>query len=78
MHLVTIYLLGNYLSQNLNIESFLLFSGIFIVLWYAWCEVSIFNSIFVSTDVWHKLIMSGMICTLMFIGASIPAIDGKG
>ena len=78
IHVVTIFLLGNYLSHHLDIQGFLVFCGIFIVLWYAWGELSIFNSIYVSTDVWHRLIMSGMICTLMFMAAAIPAIDGKG
>jgi len=78
IHVVTIFLLGNYLSHHLNVEGFLVFCGVFIALWYAWGELSIFNSIFVSTDVWHRLIMSGMICTLMFMAAAIPAIGGKG
>ncbi len=78
IHVVTIFLLGNYLSQHLDVQGFLFFCGVFIALWYAWGELSIFNSIFVSTDFWHRLIMSGMICTLMFMAAAIPAIDGNG
>ena len=78
IHVVTIFLLGNYLSENLNIEGFLVFCGVFIVLWYAWGELSIFNSIYVSTDIWHRVIMSIMICTLMFMAAAIPAIEDKG
>ncbi len=78
IHVVTIFLLGNYLSQHLDWSGFLVFAGVFIALWYAWGELSIFNSIYVSTDVWHRLIMSVMICTVMFMAASIPAIDGKG
>ena len=78
IHVVTIFLLGNYLSHHLNIPGFLTFAGVFIALWYAWAELSIFNSIYVSTDVWHRIIMSVMICTLMFMAAAIPTIDGKG
>lgn len=78
IHVVTIFILGNFLSHHLNVQGFFVFSAIFIVLWYAWGELSVFNSIFVSTDVWHRLIMSGMICTLMFMAAAIPALDGKG
>ncbi|MEM7358260.1 MAG: low temperature requirement protein A [Pseudomonadota bacterium] len=78
IHVVTIFLLGNYLSQHLHIDGFLVFCGIFIALWYAWGELSIFNSIYVSTDFWHRIIMSVMICTLMFMAAAIPAISGKG
>lgn len=78
IHVVTIFLLGNYLSHHLNVDGFLVFCGVFIALWYAWGELSIFNSIYVSTDLWHRLIMSVMICTLMFMAAAIPAIGGKG
>lgn len=78
IHVVTIFLLGNFLSQHLNPQGFLIFAGIFIALWYAWGELSIFNSIYVSTDVWHRLIMSVMIATLMFMAASIPSIDHQG
>ncbi len=78
IHVVTIFLLGNYLSHHLDVGGFLVFCGLFIALWYAWGELSIFNSIYVSTDVWHRLIMSVMICTLMFMAAAIPAIEGKG
>ena len=78
IHVVTIFLLGNYLSDNLNPQGFLIFSGVFIALWYAWGELSIFNSIYVSTDFWHRIIMSMMICSVMFMAAAIPDIDGNG
>lgn len=78
IHVVTIFLLGNYLSHHLDFEGFLVFAGVFIVLWYAWGELSIFNSIYVSTDVWHRIIMSVMICTVMFMAAAIPAITREG
>ena len=78
IHVVTIFLLGNYLSHHLDLQGFLVFTGVFIALWYAWGELSIFNSIYVSTDVWHRVIMSTMICSMMFMAAAIPAIGGKG
>lgn len=78
IHVVTIFLLGNYLSHHLNLDGFLVFAGVFIVLWYAWGELGVFNSIYVSTDFWHRIIMSVMICTLMFMAAAIPDISGKG
>lgn len=78
IHVVTIFLLGNYLSDNLGINGFFVFCGLFIALWYAWGELSIFNSMYVSTDVWHRIIMSVMICTVMFMAAAVPAIEGKG
>ncbi len=78
IHVVTIFLLGNYLSHHLDLNGFIVFAGVFVTLWYAWGELSIFNSIYVSTDVWHRLIMSAMICTVMFMAAAIPDIEGKG
>ena len=78
IHVVTIFLLGNYLSDHLDLQGFLVFAGVFVALWYAWGELSMFNSIYVSTDFWHRIIMSLMICTVMFMAAAIPAIDGKG
>ncbi|MDO3722136.1 low temperature requirement protein A [Marinobacter sp. chi1] len=78
IHVVTIFLLGNYLSENLDVDGFLIFTGLFVALWYAWGELSIFNSIYVSTDIWHRIIMSVMICTVMFMAAAIPAIESKG
>ena len=56
IHVVTIFLLGNYLSHHLHFDGFLVFCGMFIVLWYAWGELSVFNSIYVSTDFWHRVI----------------------
>lgn len=78
IHVVTIFLLGNYLSHHMDLHGFLVFAGVFITLWYAWGELSIYNSIYVSTDIWHRLIMSVMIVTVMFMAAAIPAIEGKG
>ncbi|EFO30158.1 putative low temperature requirement A [Roseibium sp. TrichSKD4] len=78
IHVVTIFLLGNYLSHHLDVSGFLIFAGVFIALWYAWGELSVFNSIYVSTDIWHRLIMSAMIVTVMFMAASIPAIGSYG
>lgn len=78
IHVVTIFLLGNYLSDNLGIQGFLVFAGAFVALWYAWGELSVFNSIYIAVDFWHRLIMAIMICTVMFMAAAIPAIDGKG
>ena len=78
IHVVTILLLGNFLSDHLDLNGFLIFTGAFIALWYAWGELSIFNSMYVSTDLWHRIIMSLMVCTVMFMAAAIPAIDGDG
>ena len=78
IHVVTIFLLGNFLSDHLDFQGFLIFTAAFIALWYAWGELSIFNSIYVAVDFWHRILMSIMICTVMFMAAAIPDINGNG
>lgn len=78
IHVVIIFLLGNYLSDHLNLNGFLTFAGMFIAMWFAWADSSVFNSLYVSTDVKHRLIMSGQIVTAMMMAASIPHITDKG
>ncbi|MCG7522698.1 hypothetical protein [Ruegeria sp. Ofav3-42] len=55
IHVVTIFLLGNYLSLHLDLHGFLVFAGAFAKLWYPWGELSIFKSIYVSTDIGHRV-----------------------
>lgn len=78
IHVVIIFLLGNYLSHHLSVEGFMVFAGLFIAIWFAWADSSVFNSLYVSTDVKHRLIMSSQIVTAMIMAASIPHIPGKG
>ncbi len=78
VHVVTIFLLGNYLSHHINPMGFITFALMFIALWFAWAELSVYNSIYVSTDLWHRLLMAAMIITVMFMGAAIPAVTGGG
>ncbi|MFC3096071.1 low temperature requirement protein A [Alteromonas sediminis] len=47
-------------------------------IWFAWADSSVFNSLYVSTDMNHRLIMCSQIITAMIMAAAIPAIDGKG
>ncbi len=78
IHVVIIFLLGNFLSDHLTMGGFLSFSGLFIAVWFAWADSSVFNSLYVSTDVKHRLIMSGQIVTAMVMAASIPHVLDKG
>lgn len=78
IHVVIIFLLGNFLSDHLSLGGFLAFAGAFIAVWFAWADSSLFNSLYVSTDVKHRLIMSCQIITAMIMAASIPDILGKG
>jgi len=78
IHVVIIFLLGNYLSDHLNVNGFFVFAGLFIAIWFAWADSSVFNSLYVSTDMKHRLIMSSQIITAMVMAAAIPAIHGKG
>ncbi|MBE1300717.1 MAG: low temperature requirement protein A [Alteromonadaceae bacterium] len=78
IHVVIIFLLGNYLSEHLHLNGFLVFAGMFIAIWFAWADSSVFNSLYVSTDVKHRLIMSSQIVTAMIMAASIPSVHNKG
>lgn len=78
IHVVMIFLLGNYLSDHLSVSGFLIFAGMFIAIWFAWADSSVFNSLYVSTDVRHRFYMASQIVTSMVMAASIPSIHGKG
>jgi len=78
IHVVIIFLLGNYLSDHLNPGGFAVFTGVFIAVWFAWADSSVFNSLYVSTDIKHRFIMSSQIVTAMIMAASIPNIHEKG
>ncbi|WP_371373390.1 low temperature requirement protein A [Thalassotalea aquiviva] len=78
IHVVIIFLLGNYLSDHLSIAGFAIFAGLFISIWFAWADSSVFNSLYVSTDLKHRIIMSCQIVTSMVMAAAIPSIHDKG
>ncbi len=78
IHVVIIFLLGNYLSDHLSPQGFFVFLGLFTAIWYAWGDSSVFNSLYVSTDINHRLIMAMQIVTSMVMAASIPSIHAKG
>ncbi|WP_300381244.1 low temperature requirement protein A [Henriciella sp.] len=78
IHVATIFILGNYLSHHLDIQGVLTFAGVFIALWFAWADLSAYNSLYISTDAWHRVVMAVLICTVMIMGAAIPAITGNG
>ena len=78
IHVVIIFVLGNYLSHHLSFEGFLIFAGLFVAIWFAWADSSVYNSLYVSTDVKHRLIMAIQIVTTMIMAAAIPFIHSKG
>jgi low temperature requirement protein LtrA len=78
IHVVIIFLLGNYLSDHLSVSGFFAFAGLFIAVWFAWADSSVFNSLYVSTDVKHRLIMTLQIVTAMLMAASIPLVHENG
>ena len=78
IHVVIIFLLGNFLSDHLSVDGFLAFAGLFIAVWFAWADSSVFNSLYVSTDVKHRIIMSCQIVSAMVMAASIPHVLDKG
>ncbi|ELA7389011.1 low temperature requirement protein A [Vibrio alginolyticus] len=77
-HVVAIFVLGNYLSHHLTLSGFFIFSLLFTVIWLAWLDISLFNSLYISTDVHHRYIMAIQIITIMMMSASILHINDKG
>ncbi|GAM68600.1 hypothetical protein JCM19236_922 [Vibrio sp. JCM 19236] len=73
-HVVAIFMLGNFLSHHLTVSGFLIFVALFVVIWFAWFDLSLFNSLYVSTDMQHRYIMTSQIITIMVMSASIPHI----
>ncbi|MGY3686679.1 low temperature requirement protein A [Vibrio coralliilyticus] len=77
-HVVSIFVLGNFLSHHLGFSGFAIFAALFTVIWVAWFDLSLFNSIYVSTDVQHRYIMAAQIITIMIMSSAIVHIDGAG
>lgn len=78
VHVVTIFLLGNFLSHHLDWQGFWVFTGLFLVFFYAWADSSVYNSLYISTDIPHRIIMSAQIVTVMFLAASLNSATGNG
>lgn len=84
IHVVTIFLLGNYLSHHHDLAGFIAFAMLFVSTWLAWGETSVYNSLYVSTDWLYRLCTALQTLSVMFMAASIPAIEpslsdpGKG
>lgn len=77
-HVVSIFVLGNFLSHHLGFTGFAIFAALFTVIWFAWFDLSLFNSIYVSTDIQHRYIMAAQIITIMIMSSAIVHIDGAG
>lgn len=45
IHVVTIFLLGNFLSHHLDLHGFWIFTGLFIAIFFAWADSSVYNSL---------------------------------
>lgn len=78
VHVVTIFLLGNYLSHHLDWVGFWTYSFLFIAIFFAWADNSVYNSLYISTDIPHRVAMAVQIVTMMFIAAAIPEITHGG
>jgi low temperature requirement protein LtrA len=75
---VTIFQLGNFLSHHLDPAGFLVFTGLFHTVFFAWADSSAYNSLYVSTDIPHRAVMAVQIVTMMVIAAAIPAVTAGG
>ncbi|WP_323777689.1 low temperature requirement protein A [Leisingera sp.] len=78
IHVVTIFLLGNYLSHHLDWNGVWVYTALYLAVFYAWADSSIYNSLFLSTDIPHRIIMAVQIVTAMFMAASLNSVTGDG
>ena len=78
VHVVTIFILGNYLSHHLGWQGFWVFTGMFLAIFYAWADSSVYNSLYISTDMPHRVAMALKIVTMMTVAAAIPDVGGEG
>lgn len=76
IHVVTIFILGNYLSHHLGWQGFWVFTGLFLAIFYAWADSSVYNSLYISTDMPHRVAMALQIVTMKIIEAG-PTGVGK-
>ncbi len=78
VHVVAIFLLGSFLTDNLNLLGFGIFTLLFIAIWVSWGDYVFYNSLYVSRDYKHRLISAFHITTVMLMAASIPSITSGG
>ncbi len=84
IHVVMVFMLGNFLAEHHDMPGFIAFALLFIAMWLAWGETSVYNSIYVSTDWLYRLSTAAQTLTVMYMAASIPSIEpsvqdpGKG
>ena len=55
-----------------------MFTGLFLAIFYAWADSSVYNSLYISTDMPHRVAMALKIVTMMTIAAAIPDVGGEG
>lgn len=78
VHVVTIFQLGSFLSHHLDPMGVLVFTGLFLAVFFAWADSSAYNSLYISTDIPHRVVMAVQIVTMIFIAAAIPAVGAGG
>lgn len=77
IHVVCVFILGDYLSHHLGWSGFFIFVGLFIMMWVAWGDTIFYTSLYVSDDLVHRIIMGLQIGTIMLFVFAIPNL-GKG
>lgn len=77
IHVVCVFVLGDYLSHHIGWAGFFGFVALFSLVWVAWSDTIFYTSLYVSDDLWHRIIMSLQICTIMVFIFAVPSL-GKG
>ncbi|WP_417725620.1 low temperature requirement protein A [Salipiger sp.] len=60
--------------HHLDWAGFWTYTCIFVAVFFAWADTSVYNSLYISTDIPHRVVMAVQIVTMMIIAAAIPEI----
>jgi low temperature requirement protein LtrA len=69
---VAVAQLSNALSNDLTLEGFLIFCGLFVPVWWAWVGYTFYADRFDTDDVVHRVLMLGGMFTVAALASTIP------
>ncbi|MFI3256473.1 MAG: low temperature requirement protein A [Psittacicella sp.] len=72
---ITISLISIYLINHLNLQGFIFFVILFSSLWFSWFDLSIYNSLYLSTDLYYRFLLIINIVSLMCIAGALGLIQ---
>ncbi|MFI3256388.1 MAG: low temperature requirement protein A [Psittacicella sp.] len=75
IQVVAISAVSDYLVNHLNLFGILSFVMLFIVMWQAWFDISIYHSIYISTDIYHRVLMLLIVTSVAIMSSTLYNID---